>query len=117
MHQMRHDEGASARLRAALLPNCREMCRHSSGALDGCLPWWQRPGMFLHLLFCRLCRRYRAQILWLHRAVRRRRGAEIPGTRLPGAARSRLIQSLRAPIRRTAPSGPEAGNAHRPPLS
>jgi len=111
MHPDRHDHRALARLRAALLPNCREMCRHSSGAVDGCLPWWQWPGIHLHLAFCRLCRRYRAQIIWLHRAARGPRATEIPGSRLPESARSRMIQSLREQLRPTAPGGPNAGNA------
>lgn len=111
----RHDRRPLARLRAALLPNCREMCQHSSGALDGSLPWWQRPGMALHLLFCRLCRRYRAQLILLHRAARGARATENPGVRLSKAARARLVDSLRGHLGPADGSGPDAGNAPLPP--
>ena len=96
------------------MPNCREMCRHSSGALDGYLPWWQRPGMQLHLLFCRLCRRYRAQLILLNRATRRSRAAENSGARLSEAARARLIEALRGRLRSTGREDPGPGNVSPP---
>ena len=95
MHDHPHDGSVLSRAREALLPNCREMTRRSSLALDAPVPVAQRVGMVAHLLFCGLCRRYRAQLTWLRRASK---GAASTPTRrgsLPPAAGSRIKHSLR----------------------
>jgi hypothetical protein len=90
--------------RALLFPTCREMSRHSSRCLDEPLPFFQRFGVILHLVFCRLCRRYRRQIRWLGTAAGRP-AASAPGSpRLSEACRERLKQSLRRQISGAAPA-------------
>jgi len=83
--------------RARLFPTCREMVHHSSRALDEDLSWSQRPGMALHLLFCRLCRHYRRQIHWLRRTMENARAKDNSQGLMPAAMRERLKQALRRP--------------------
>jgi len=78
-------------LRRQLLPTCREMARLSSGRLDSPAPWPVRIGMRVHILFCRLCRRYRRQLRWLRAAARAGGNPNVLGQ----AARDRVKQSLR----------------------
>ena len=78
-----------------LLPTCREMSRHSSQELDGPLPLFQRLGVGLHLACCSLCRRYRSQLQWLHKAARQDMPASPVAGRLPEARRERLKKALR----------------------
>lgn len=90
--------------RTMLLPTCREMSRLSSRSLDGPLPLSQRLGAGLHLLFCRLCRRYRKQLRWLRQAVRK--PAETAPMQLSVGGRERLKQALR-------PAGPDTSCSGR----
>lgn len=95
MHEHHHKSGMLGRVRATLLPTCREMSRHSSHALDGPLPLLQRFGVGLHLACCSLCRRYRKQLQWLHQAARLEMPTSAVTGRLPEARRERLKQALR----------------------
>ncbi len=40
------------------MPSCKDITEHSSDYLDHNLPWWKRPGYWLHFAMCVHCRRY-----------------------------------------------------------
>lgn len=82
-------------LRSVLLPNCREMSRLTSRRLDHPLTLFQRVGAGLHLLFCRLCRRYRKHLDWVRAASRHPRAGFLPGPGLAEASRIRLKHLLK----------------------
>ena len=102
--------GLLAALRATLLPNCREMSRHSSRSLDARLPLFQRLGAGLHLMFCRFCRRYRRQLTWLRLAAQKSPDTHPAIPPLSDLARNRLKQSLREQT--TAADGRKTGVVH-----
>ncbi len=95
MHDHPHYGSVLSRTREALLPNCREMTLRSSLALDAPVPVTQRVGMVVHLLFCGLCRRYRAQLVWLSRASKGAASAPKLRGSLPPKANMRIKHSLR----------------------
>jgi hypothetical protein len=80
------------RIGALLLPNCHETSHLVSQALDGSMPWWRRPGLLLHILFCRFCRRFNRQAHWLRRFAR----VESVPVCLSEKSRLRLKATLRA---------------------
>jgi hypothetical protein len=45
-----------------MMPSCKDVTEHSSDYLDHNLPWWKRPGYWLHLVMCVHCRRYIEQL-------------------------------------------------------
>lgn len=94
-HETHRAKGPFANLRAALMPNCREMSRYASRSLDSPLPFAHRLGFGLHLLLCRFCRRYRRQLLWLRRMAPKPLDADPKAPALSAEARLRLKQSLR----------------------
>jgi len=51
--------------------SCKEVSELASESLDRPLTAGERLRMGLHLALCGLCRRYRRQIRFLHRAARR----------------------------------------------
>ncbi|HTH47325.1 MAG TPA: hypothetical protein VMB21_07420 [Candidatus Limnocylindria bacterium] len=116
MHEHHHEKGVLGQARAALLPTCREMSRHTSHELDAPLPLLQRIGVRLHLACCRLCRRYRTQLQWLRRAARQEPPPSLVASRLPEAGRERLRRALRegataAPTPRTIADPPAPASA------
>lgn len=54
-----------------LTPTCREVAGLVSESLDRDLPLRQRLAVRAHFLICKWCERYRRQLLFLRRAVRR----------------------------------------------
>jgi len=80
----------------ALSPSCREAVRLQSEQMDHSLNLTQRLGLRLHLLLCKWCRRYGAQIRFL-RSVGRQEphapAASIPAS-LSTEARERIRQRL-----------------------
>ena len=50
--------------------NCRQVTRLVSQSMDAKLHWYQWLGMRIHLLYCVWCRRYAAQIHFLHKACK-----------------------------------------------
>lgn len=44
------------------MPSCKEITEKSSDYLDHNLPWWKRPGYWMHLAVCVHCRRYVEQL-------------------------------------------------------
>ena len=76
---------------------CRDIARMASDQLDRPLPFRQRVSFRMHLLMCRLCRRYVRQLVLLRRAGARL--GEMPGSTarpLSQAARERIAARLRA---------------------
>lgn len=108
IHEHNRANGPLERLRATLLPNCREMSRHSSRSLDAPLPFFQRLGVGLHLIFCRFCRRYRGQLKWLRRTARKSTDASPAPIPLSELSRSRLKQSLRERAKAASTQGTNA---------
>src|SRR5262245_15624594 len=78
-----------------LSPNCREVSRLQSEALDHSLSAAKRAGLRMHLLLCRWCRRYGKQVRFLREAVREHPDELNEGQTLSPQARERLKQSLR----------------------
>ncbi|QBG48721.1 zf-HC2 domain-containing protein [Verrucomicrobia bacterium S94] len=79
--------------------SCKEVSRLISESLDRKLPFRQRIGVRMHLMMCSLCRRYRAQAVYLrylftHIAGDDRKGT-FPEERLSEPARERIKQILR----------------------
>jgi hypothetical protein len=83
---------------AALSPSCKEASRLQSEARDHKLPILRRIGLWIHLVLCKWCRRYRKQIRSLRDAVHEHPDEleEHPPQKLPDAARERMKQRLRA---------------------
>ena len=78
--------------------SCKEVAYLASQALDTPLTWRQRWGMRLHLLFCRLCRRYVGQLRFLEGLFERGRDGDqecfSSQERLPEQARERIRRTL-----------------------
>jgi hypothetical protein len=45
-----------------MMPSCKEITEKSSDYLERNLPWWKRPGYWMHLAMCVHCRRYIDQL-------------------------------------------------------
>src|SRR5690349_12034524 len=80
-------------------PSCKEAARLQSEAMDRKLSLAQRFGLRLHLLLCKWCRRYGAQLKFLRSAAHRCEehvSGESP-QRLSPEARERIKQKLQSP--------------------
>jgi hypothetical protein len=79
--------------------HCEEASELSSRSLDETLPGLDRAALLCHLIACRSCRRFRAQIQVIRDAVRKSRNAqgenESAAGRLSGEARTRIAQACR----------------------
>jgi hypothetical protein len=62
----------SNRLWRILTLHCEAAAEQLSRELDDSLPRLDRAALFCHLLACRSCRRFRAQVRLIRKAVRRR---------------------------------------------
>jgi hypothetical protein len=82
---------------AALSPSCRQASRLQSETLERKLSASQRLGLRIHLLVCKWCRRYGAQVRFLHEAAHKHpeEVLEPASQKLPDAARERIRQRLR----------------------
>ena len=92
---IRHLKSAVNRFLAVLAFSCHDMSRLSSQAMDTRLPRMTRFRMRVHYLICAWCRRYRAQLALLRRAVSRL-GNDAPeaGPALSPEARERIKKHL-----------------------
>ncbi len=79
----------------AIIPTCRDMSRLSSEALDHNHPTLMKLRMAVHLIFCRLCRRYARQLRWLNRAGKSMPDEVLLGVQLPPTCRDRIKEALR----------------------
>lgn len=76
--------------------SCKEVTDLASRALDMPIAWRQRFGMRMHLMFCRLCRRYVRHLRFLDRALKRARDEKLQCR----SVRGRLSEQARERIRR-----------------
>ena len=92
---VRSMKSAMNRFLAVLAFSCHDMSRLSSQAMDTSLPRMTRFRMRVHYLICAWCRRYRAQLALLRRAVSRL-GNDAPeaGPTLPPEVRERIKKHL-----------------------
>jgi hypothetical protein len=84
--------------------SCKEVNCLASKSLDERLSWRERVGLRMHLLFCRLCRRYVRDLRFL-RLVLRRAGEDgllryTPTGKLSSASRERIKRALSEAERR-----------------
>jgi hypothetical protein len=82
----------------ALLCSCRDASRLQSEGLDKELSFFQRAGLWLHLLICKWCRRYGKQIRFLRGVAHDHSEnlSEAVPQKLSPEARERIKQRLRA---------------------
>lgn len=75
---------------------CKEASHLASKSLDAPLSWRERAGLRLHLMFCRLCRRYVRDLRFLRLAFQRAGHGDVrPATlRLSEPARRRIQKVL-----------------------
>jgi hypothetical protein len=52
------------------MPNCRDVSRMVSESMDARPPFSRRMAMWIHLMMCRYCCRFRRQILFLRKMSR-----------------------------------------------
>jgi hypothetical protein len=78
------------------MPNCREISRIVSESFDRRLPLRRRMAMWMHLLMCGHCSRFRKELSAIRRAARE--GADPmeaePAIRLSESTRSRIRKML-----------------------
>lgn len=82
--------------------SCRDVTRLLSESMDHSLPIGKRIAVRLHLLMCKFCARYEAQLLLIRETIRRfvateEKPGETPGETLSEEARERIRKSLRNP--------------------
>ncbi|MCC5871685.1 MAG: zf-HC2 domain-containing protein [Gammaproteobacteria bacterium] len=78
--------------------SCREVSRLASERMDRELSWREQIAFYMHLMMCRLCRRYARQLALLQRAtgkLRQRRDDPVDWAALPEEARERIARRLR----------------------
>ncbi len=73
---------------------CKEVSELVSLSLDRQLSLRERLGIRLHLMMCRMCRRYRKQITFISKATHQLLGHRSPTTALPPEARQRIEETL-----------------------
>ncbi len=80
--------------------SCREVSALASETLDREMRFRERIGMLLHLMLCRVCRRYVKQIRFLSTASRVLKDKVLEDTqpRLNDAARQRIKKRLTAEL-------------------
>lgn len=79
--------------------NCREISRLVSEEVDRDLPLMRRMSIRLHLMMCKFCRRYFAQIRFMRGVLKlagdeMKDGAETTSIKLPDSAKERIRQSM-----------------------
>lgn len=77
---------------------CREVTELYSESMDRDLPVWQRLSLWAHFSVCKWCTRYKQQLQFIRRALRRhpdRLFGQEPSAGLSPQVRERLKQTLR----------------------
>ncbi len=77
------------------MPTCRETTELASRAMDARLPFADRMAMRVHLIICRNCAHFNAQLQELRRLFRPEPGAEDDAPGLAPVARQRIDVALR----------------------
>ena len=78
--------------------NCKAVTRIISESMDRKLPFYQRMGIRVHLLMCKLCSRYRRQLFFLRKTIRLQASSSEDiesAIVLPSGARERIKRSIR----------------------
>jgi len=78
--------------------NCKAVTRMVSESMDRKLPFYQRIGIRMHLLMCKLCSRYRRQLSFLRETIRLQAASSEDiesAIVLPPGARERIKRSIR----------------------
>jgi hypothetical protein len=78
--------------------NCKAVTRMVSESMDRKLPFYQRMGIRMHLLMCKLCSRYRRQLSFLRETIRLQAASSEDiesAIVLPPGARERIKRSIR----------------------
>ncbi|MGE0041150.1 MAG: zf-HC2 domain-containing protein [Vicinamibacterales bacterium] len=73
-----------------MMPTCRDITRQTTAYDEGGLPWTERLAFRVHILMCRHCSRYLAQMRRI-----RRQTAELFGRPAPPAAKERALEAFR----------------------
>jgi hypothetical protein len=79
--------------------NCKEVSRRVSESMDHNLPLYQRMPIWMHLLMCKYCKRFRRQIVMLRELCRSHRLDENfldLAVNLSPDARERIRQALKS---------------------
>jgi hypothetical protein len=79
--------------------NCKEVSRRVSESIDHNLPLYQRMLIWMHLLMCRYCARFRRQVMFLRELCRSLQLDERfidPSVVLPPDVRERIRQALKS---------------------
>lgn len=86
--------------------NCRQVTRLVSQSMDTTLPWYQRLAIRIHLLYCVWCRRYTAQIRFLHQATKAwaTEAADLSAPKLSSEAKETMRKRLKEALKQTPPS-------------
>lgn len=86
--------------------NCKQVTRLVSQSMDARLPWYQRLGIKVHLLYCVWCRRYAAQLKFLRRATKAlaTEPFDPEGSRLPDDAKEHMRERLQEALKSPPPS-------------
>ncbi|MFZ4698981.1 MAG: hypothetical protein ACOYMG_02920 [Candidatus Methylumidiphilus sp.] len=77
--------------------SCKEVSCLASKGLDSRLSWRERFGLWMHLMMCRLCRRYVRDQRFMRKAFKQARRDGMPpssSVTLPKASRERIRQVL-----------------------
>ncbi len=79
--------------------NCKDMTKLISDSLERKISLRQRMELWMHIMMCGMCRRFRTNIIALRRRVRGARSllkeSEIPNTPLPPATKTRLEEAVK----------------------
>ena len=79
--------------------NCRRVSERFSRSLDTPPSIAERLGFALHFMMCRYCARYRRQLLFIRRLMRRE-GDALSGEALSPAARERIQAAIATRLKR-----------------
>jgi hypothetical protein len=79
---------------------CEDLSRLASESLDRDLDLVERVALRSHVIYCRACRRYLAELLFIRKAMERLANraldeAAVPGPDLPDDVRERIKQALK----------------------
>ena len=85
--------------------NCRQVTRMVSQSMDAKLPWYQRLGVRLHLLYCVWCRRYASQLQFLRTAAQQLPSGldAVPPHGLSSKAKDQIRIRMQEALRKTSP--------------
>ncbi len=103
--------------------SCKDAAKTVAEGLERELPFHRRVALKFHLLICSACRRYRRQVVGIHRLVRRHVNESSQSVvELDLATRQRFIEKLRqasvtidagTPAAGTPVIPPDGGSSHR----